>query len=409
MIKQQKIAFLCHPYHRGGVTRWMADAAIAFANDGHEVWFITVEPTKEFFNAKGRETLLQLLAKEKSSIKIIKAPAGYEFEFGTPEYRSYVYKTLIAKLPPGVPVIVSDDKAIWEAATSLHEAYPVIGVLHADEEQYYQLAETYHNKVALLVCVSSRINKVVTNRAPAFNPAHIFTIPCGIKLPSFDISGHDGDILQLIYVGRVSNYQKRAGDQSKICALLVKKGIKFHLNVIGDGDAKGSLEQAVMESGLQRYVTFYGWLSQKEVSVYLSESDILLLTSDFEGTPIAMMEALASGCGMVGTRVSGIEDYEAHPLAKDCMGIYAVGDIEDAVSKIVKVSRVPEKIRKQSARKIAETEFSMQVCMDRYLIAIATIHTTIIAHPKISLSLKDRLYSGVMAIARNLKISLKKK
>jgi glycosyltransferase involved in cell wall biosynthesis len=387
----------------------MADAAIAFAKDGHEVWFIAVEPTKEFFNAKGRETLIQLLAKEKSTVKIISAPAGYEFEFGTPEYRTYVYKTLITKLPPGVPIIVSDDKAVWEAATSLYTSYPVVGVLHADEEQYYHLAEKYHNRVATLVCVSNRINRLVTKRIPAFDPAHIFTIPCGIKLPSIEFNGQAAGILQLVYVGRVSNYQKRAGDQAKICASLAEKGIKFHLNVIGDGDAKGSLEQAITESGLQQYVTFYGWLSQKDVAIHLSESDILLLTSDFEGTPIAMMEALATGCGMVGTRVSGIEDYEDHPLAKDCLGIYTVGDIEDAVNKIIKVAQIPKKSRQQSARKIAETEFSMKVCMNRYLIAIATIHATITTHPKISLPVKAKLYSSAIAFARNLKISLKKK
>ena len=55
----------------------MADAAIAFAKRGLEVYFVTVGPIKEFFSAKGRETLLQLLNKEPGLVKTITAPAGY--------------------------------------------------------------------------------------------------------------------------------------------------------------------------------------------------------------------------------------------------------------------------------------------------------------------------------------------
>lgn len=386
----------------------MADAALAFAKAGHEVYFITVEPVKEFFSAKGRETLLQLLTREKNTVNIIKAPAGHEFEFGTPEYRAYIYKTLIVKLPIGVPIILSDDHAVWEAATSLYKAYPIIGVLHADEEQYYKHAEQYYQKVDTLVCVSGRINRTLSERVPAFAPAHIFTIPCGIKLPTIHSSDHH-DVLQLVYVGRVSNYQKRAGDQAKVCALLVQNGIEFHLNVIGDGDAKAPLENALIESGLQKYVSFYGWLPQKDVALHLSESDILLLTSDFEGTPIAMMEAFATGCGVVGTRVSGIEDYENHPLAGDCLGVYKVGDIEDAVNKINKIAAVPRNIRQSAARKIAESEFSMQVCMDKYIAAIATIKPRSSKPPKIKMSRIDKTYSKAIAMARNIKVGRAKK
>lgn len=387
----------------------MADAAIGFARNGHDVWFVTVAPTKEFFSAPGRETLLQLLSQEKSSMNIVSVEAGYEFEFGTLEYRTWVYRSLLVKLPDGIPVVVSDDSAVWEAATSLCDVHPVVGVLHADEDQYYRLAERYYKKVAVFACVSNRINRIVTQKIPGFDPAHIFTIPCGIKLPPADKYEVHGGVLQLVYVGRVSHYQKRAGDQAKVCALLKEKGIPFHLSVIGDGDAKASLSEVLIEGGLQHYVTFYGWLTQKEVAIHLSESDILLLTSDFEGTPIAMMEALATGCGMVGTRVSGIEDYEHHPLAKDCLGVYTVGNIDEAVEKIVQVSGIPGRIRREAARKIAETEFSMQVCMQRYLIAMATIKPATKSAPRVKLPLKDRAYSSALAFARNLRVTLRKK
>lgn len=409
MAGKQQIAFLCHPYHRGGVTRWMADAAIAFARIGLEVYFVTVDPVKEFLSAKGRETLLQLLAKEPNTVKTITAKVGYEFELGTPQYRAYIYRQLLVQLPVGTPVILSDDRVVWEAATSLHDIYPVIGVLHADEEQYYKLAEDFHSKVTVLTCVSSRVHNTAGKRVPAFDPAHIFTIPCGINLPSPGGTAPRGDVLQLAYVGRVSIYQKRAGDLAKIAAALAKHGKHFHLSVIGDGDAKAPLEAVVKAGGLQQNVTFYGWQSQAAVAQRLLQTDILLLTSDFEGTPIAMMEAFAAGCGMVGTRVSGIEDYELHPLAADCLGVYDTGNIDEAIEKINKLAAVPSATRHNSARQLAEAEFSMEICINRYLKAIDIIPASSPKPiPAISLPLTEQLYSKAIALARKLKSGIER-
>ena len=408
MSNKHSIAFLCHPYHRGGVTRWMADAAIAYAQQGLEVYFITVEPVKEFFSAKGRETLLQLLSKERNAVRIFKAKAGGEFEFGTIEYRAYVYKKLLAQLPSGTPVIVSDDIAVWEAATSLHKSYPVVGVLHADEEQYYRLAEKYYKQVSVLVCVSNRVNNTTHRRAPGFNSDRLHTIPCGINLPEITLSIPGGNMLQLVYVGRISDYQKRTSDLVNISLLLSKNNIKFHLRIIGDGEAKIQLETTFKEKGLEECVTFCGWLSQEQVGVHLSESDILILTSDFEGMPIAMMEALAAGCGVAGTRVSGIEDYGYHPLAPDCLSVFTVGDIEDAVNKINKVAAVPKGIRQQAARRLAQSEFSMQVCLEKYLKVIAPIKIAPVSPVPARLSPFKVFYSNLISVARSIKVSIRR-
>lgn len=405
--KIRKIAFLCHPYHRGGVTRWMADAAIAFSKQGHEVYFVTVSPKKEFFSAKGRETLLQLLKKEANKVNIISEQAGYEFEFGTPEYRAWVYKKLLVKLPSGTPVILSDDHAVWEAATFLQSAYPVVGVMHADENHYYDLAAKYYRKVDVIACVSERVKETTKQRIPGFDLTRLFTIPCGINLPPISYKERVDDTLKLVFVGRISEYQKRAGDLVKIATLLAKKGTKFHLSIIGDGNLKPVLEKQVQEGGLQQQVTFPGWLSQQDVARYLSESDILLLTSDFEGTPIAMMEALAAGAGMVGTRVSGIEDYEHHPMAKDCLGIYQTGNLEEAVTKIIEIAAIPQNVRRASARKIAETEFSMEVCMARYIAAMDSIKPQFRPCPSPKIPLIHLLFSKILASGRYLKVSFK--
>lgn len=409
MIDGQRIAFLCHPYHRGGVTRWMADAAVTYAAQGLEVYFVTPQPVKEFHSAKGRETLIQLLGKKANNVKVISSKVGYEFEFGTPEYRCYVYKKLIAQLPQGTPIILSDDKVVWESAAQLYKNYPIVGVLHADEEHYYKLAEEFFEKVSVLVCVSRRIDYKTGQAVPGFDPARLFTIPCGICIPPYTRAVNADETVHLVYVGRVSNYQKRAGDLVKICMKPAMTNLRFRLTVIGEGDAVAQMKNNFKTAGLEKNVVFCGWLSQAEVAGHLAQSDILLLTSDFEGTPIAMMEALAAGCGMVGTRVSGIEDYEQHPLAADCLRVFEVGDIDAAVNKISELVSVPRSVREQSARKMAESEFSMEVCLKKYQDAIQLIP---VVHneklPEISLPITSMIVSRLTALLRSVRLSFSK-
>ena len=387
----------------------MADAAIAFAHQGWDVYFITVAPSVVFFSGKGRETLLQLLQKEDVGIHTLSVPVVREFEFGTTEYKSYIYRKLLLQLPLGSPVILSDDPAVWEAAASLHDTFPMVGVLHADEAYYYSLAKKYFRQLSVLICVSERVKKNIIKQIPGIDVHKIYTIPCGINLPGGVLSGHAGDVLQLVYVGRISEYQKRVSDLVNVCAQLHRLNTAFHLNIIGDGGEKAMLEDKFKEAGLVSLVTFHGWLSQKEVSIWLATSDILVLTSDFEGTPIAMMEALAAGCGIAGTRVSGIEDYELHQLAANCFALFDVGDIEGAISGIAKIAAVPVSIRQQSARALAEAEFSMQVCIERYINVVKTVpqrSTTTAINVKMPVS--AILYSRIIAALRYLKISISK-
>ena len=405
MEEKKQVAFLCHPYHRGGVTRWMADAAIAYAQKGFETYFLTLEPKQPFFSGTGRETMLELLAKKHAGIHILTLKVGRAFEFGTPEYCAFIYTKLFRGLPIGTPVILSDDSMVWMAGASLYNSFPLVGVLHADEAYYYDLGKKYSFLVDVLVGVSTRVSRKIAAQLPSGGHPPVYTIPCGINLPAVNKLSNKDNIIHLIYLGRITNYQKRVGDLVKIASRLKQNDIPFHLNIVGDGgEEKIELQEQFKKQGLKNEVNFAGWLPQQEVSAALNASDILLLTSDFEGTPIALMEALASGCGIVGTRVSGIEDYENNPHSGQCFRVYDIGAVDDAVTKIREIANVPMQQRQNAARAIAETQFSMEVCLQRYSRAIAQIPPRVYIKPVIKLSPAKIITSHIISFGRYLKV-----
>jgi len=79
--------------------------------------------------------------------------------------------------------------------------------------------------------------------------------------------------------------------------------------LIGDGEWSSKLRGDIAQSGLDGIVRLAGNLPPPEVARWLQVTDVFVLPSHFEGGPAtALMEAMAVGCAVVGTRVSGSEE-----------------------------------------------------------------------------------------------------
>jgi glycosyltransferase involved in cell wall biosynthesis len=78
----------------------------------------------------------------------------------------------------------------------------------------------------------------------------------------------------------------------------------LHLAVLGDGEFRSALEGLAVELGIAGRVHFTGWWL--DVPAALADLDMVVLSSINEGTPVALIEALAAGCPVVATDVGGV-------------------------------------------------------------------------------------------------------
>jgi glycosyltransferase involved in cell wall biosynthesis len=81
---------------------------------------------------------------------------------------------------------------------------------------------------------------------------------------------------------------------------------RLKLLVIGGGELKDNLMRESQVLGIQDHVIFTGWL-QDMPSIYRA-LDVVALTSLNEGTPVTLIEAMASGVPVVATDVGGVGD-----------------------------------------------------------------------------------------------------
>ena len=107
--------------------------------------------------------------------------------------------------------------------------------------------------------------------------------------------------------------------------------------VVGDGELRDELRGFIQKLGIEDKVSFLGW--RNDLAKIYSDLDVLVLTSLNEGTPVAVIEAMASEVPVVATRVGGVPD-----LVDDGVTGYLVesGDKVGLVEAITKVLNNPE-------------------------------------------------------------------
>lgn len=189
------------------------------------------------------------------------------------------------------------------------------------------------------VAVSKEVHEtaVERGRVPAGRSS---VIPNGVDLSRFQMNGSVPAESDLVCVARLSP-EKRHDLLLAAVRRLSELGIKPTLTLAGDGPARPSVEARIKEFGLSGQVRLLG--TRKDVPELLGSANIFVLTSDTEGLPITIIEAMAAGKPVVATRVGGVPDV----VVDGETGILVpAGDVEQLARALEKMLR-DEALRKR--------------------------------------------------------------
>ena len=114
-----------------------------------------------------------------------------------------------------------------------------------------------------------------------------------------------GDQVEFLHIGRF-NEQKNHVGLLHAFRMLLNRIPNCRLRLVGDGELRPEMEQLAKELEIQNSVVFQG--SQSDVHPFLNQADIFLLPSNYEGMPMTIIEAMATGLPIVATCVGGVPD-----------------------------------------------------------------------------------------------------
>lgn len=132
--------------------------------------------------------------------------------------------------------------------------------------------------------------------------------------PSMDMLGNGNFVIGT--VGRVQDIKNHAGliDAFLVLreALTADTASRLRLAIVGDGPLLPAIRKRVADAGLEHFVWLPG--ARRDISNIMRRFSVFVLPSFAEGTPVTILEAMATGLPVVASRVGGIPDVVEHGI-----------------------------------------------------------------------------------------------
>ena len=166
-----------------------------------------------------------------------------------------------------------------------------------------------------LIAVSARVRDDLVRYGVA-PPEKISVIPLGLDLAPFvehppppgefrRSAGLPDDVPLVGIIGRIFAIKNHALFV-EAAARVVQSGVDARFVIVGDGTLRADVEQRIARLGMRDRIAITGW--RRDLPAIYRDLALLVVSSDNEGTPFSIIEAMAAGVPVVATRVGGIPD-----------------------------------------------------------------------------------------------------
>jgi glycosyltransferase involved in cell wall biosynthesis len=192
------------------------------------------------------------------------------------------------------------------------------------------------------------------------NPEKFGVMPPGLviaQLPpkrdsqaSFGISSSK---LQFAFIGRVTQI-KRPDRFLDVVSQVKTRGIEVEFFMAGDGELLDMCRERVTREDLP--VKILGW--QSDIEKVLSAADVVILTSDNEGTPLSLIQAGMAGLPVVTTNVGSVPEIVLDGITGIITGLNA-HKIADAIEKLVNNDELRDQLG-SAAQEFTTANFGVQ-------------------------------------------------
>jgi len=276
---------------------------------------------------------------------------------------------ILTRLQSDVPQVFVPNfvVAAYYAAGWLKQAgAATAGVLHSDDAFYRAIQQEFVSgceqfRLTELVCVSEKLQQEVVSQAGVGQPTSRY-IPYGVHVPAA-IERDCQKRFRIAYVGRLAEEQKRislvvrALDQA--CSAVAGVGAVIY----GDGPDRANVERYLQHERPGSAVLLAGSVASEAVQPALLQCDAIILMSDYEGLPIALLEGMACGCIPICRSMdSGIPQLVQHLRT----GMLVSERPEDFVAAVQLLKDQPQQARQMSAnaRQLIVQKYSHQQSCD---------------------------------------------
>ncbi len=328
----------------GGAERVISDKANYLANKGHQLMLVSYEqgehllPYEFHSSVQYRDLDCRFFTLSKYS-----APKHLYLYFRLKKQFRNNLRSVVHEFNPEVVVLASDWQTLMGSVIDSVNPVPVIAEFHNTYDYVMRkvgtsegwlkakLTQLYYRQTIKDLGKCAQLVVLTDSDARGWRQHfnNVTVIPNPVTLYPDVIDDIPKDPGRIIYVGRF-NHEKRIDRLITAFSMIAEKYPDWHVDIFGDGNEKENLLHLISEMKLDDRVIIHE--PTKAIYDEYKRSEMLVLCSEHEASPLVLVEAMTCGVPCVSLDCPNgpreiITDGETGLLAKD-------GDINDLASKI---------------------------------------------------------------------------
>ncbi|MEO8414731.1 MAG: glycosyltransferase [Ginsengibacter sp.] len=247
---------------------------------------------------------------------------------------------------------------------------PVIYSEHNKQERYHGITKAInkftYNKQTKVIAVSNDVAESIEKNIHPKIPVQ--TILNGVNMEHFVRNKEAGLKTRQQYnidpgcilLGTIAvfRFQKRLKEWIDVFKIMQKKYPGIRGCVVGDGILNTEIRTYLKEQEMEDKILFPGL--QTDVLPWLSAMDIFMMTSEFEGLPVALLEAMSMECAVVCTDAGGIKEVIRNEVDGFMVPLDKWKELEKPLTYLLE-NPSEIKIFGKKARQRVEEAFSLKV------------------------------------------------
>ena len=223
---------------------------------------------------------------------------------------------------------------------------------------------------AKLICVSENDRQLALSLGVGSKNS-LVTVRYGIGNIPVSLADPARNPARLIMVARF-NEQKDQATLLKAISQLNDHSI--HLDLVGSGPSWESCKDLAKSLAIEDQVSFLG--DRRDVPDLLAQFQIFILSTNYEGLPISILEAMRSGLPVVATSVNGIPEEVEHGKTGLLVPRHDVQALADALQTLIQSPEIRQQMGKAGRQK-----FEQEFTVDRMIAETKAIYEQVLKTP----------------------------
>lgn len=327
----------------GGPSEWLKRIAKAFRAMGHEVTIITFSET-----TKEKSTLYHYFVADGFNTLFFTKRYWNKFNDHT-EFRAQWFVDTITALKPAIFLANNVFEALCACPQIEHAGIKTFGILHSQDDRFQWIIDLFIEERVFgptnMIYVSDLLFNLYAN-----NKGGNYVIGCGTDYHPAQ-ANFSNNPFKMVYAGKLTVIQKQILkhlEAFKLARDAFKDQIEFH--IYGGGAEANQVKKFCIE---HPGMYFHGLIDSSEIQQVFLDYQGFVLLSDFEGLPVALMEAMSVGlvsfCSDISSGIPELITHQEHGFIVKDRGadfVAAIGEVINNPEKWQRISSAAkEKIR----------------------------------------------------------------